>query len=481
MTSRAGRIAAILVIAALPRIWAAVWDQGIFWPDEIFQSTEPAHHFAFGYGYVAWEFQDGARSWLFPGAIGLLWKLLVALGVTAAPTLVVSAKLGMAALALAGIYASMRIAEKLAGPEAGVICGLLSAAFPPSIVYGSRCMSEMASGPLIAIVVLLTLDRDRRKLILAGCLAGLTIFLRFQNGLIVVALLGWLLAQRRGHHAGLYAVGAAVTGLAGGVLDLLTWGSMFHSFVTNVRFNLIEGRSAEYGVAPAWYYMEVFWSAIGVSAVAVVAGFAAVARRATGLLLIVLLYVAAHTAVPHKEFRFLMPIVPLMLALSGAGLAVLIGRVWNMPKAGAPLHVRPVAWVVAGVLAATMGWRAAYATFDDFGQREEPLSGPQSVWHAFEEVNRLLWVAGERADLCALAMVEHGPVWSGGYTYFHRDVPIIWMIGVDPAPANYVLAHVDIPLPADYATVETIGQARLARRPGGCSAPPPAYTRLFPK
>ena len=65
--------AAILTIAALPRIWAAVFDQGVFWPDEIFQSTEPAHTFAFGYGYVAWEFQDGARSWLFPGAIGLWW------------------------------------------------------------------------------------------------------------------------------------------------------------------------------------------------------------------------------------------------------------------------------------------------------------------------------------------------------------------------------------------------------------------------
>jgi hypothetical protein len=70
------RIGAILVLAALPRIWAAVWDQGIFWPDEIFQSLEPAHRFAFGYGFVSWEYHDGARSWLFPGALGLLWKLL---------------------------------------------------------------------------------------------------------------------------------------------------------------------------------------------------------------------------------------------------------------------------------------------------------------------------------------------------------------------------------------------------------------------
>ena len=174
--------------------------------------------------------------------------------------LVVSAKLGMAALAIAGIYASMRIAEKLAGPEAAVICGIVSAAFPPSIVYGSRCMTEMASGPLIAVAALLTFDRSRVKLVVAGALAGLMIYLRFQTGLITVGLLGWLLAQRRWRDAGLLALGATVTGLAGGVLDLFTWGAAFHSFVTNVRFNLIEGRSAEYGVAPLSYYLEVFWA-----------------------------------------------------------------------------------------------------------------------------------------------------------------------------------------------------------------------------
>src|SRR5579862_7987434 len=124
----AARIGAILAIAAVPRIWAAVRDQGIFWPDEIFQSTEQAHRFAFGYGFVSWEFQEGARSWLFPGLLGLFWKGVAALGFGTAPALMISVKLLMAALGLAGIYASMRIAEELAGAEAAVFAGLLGAA-----------------------------------------------------------------------------------------------------------------------------------------------------------------------------------------------------------------------------------------------------------------------------------------------------------------------------------------------------------------
>src|SRR5262245_27766814 len=94
-SARAARMGAILIVAAVPRIWVAIWDQGIFWPDEIFQSTEPAHRLAFGYGFVSWEFQSGVRSWLFPGALGLFWKLLAGLGVRDAPTLIVAAKLVM--------------------------------------------------------------------------------------------------------------------------------------------------------------------------------------------------------------------------------------------------------------------------------------------------------------------------------------------------------------------------------------------------
>jgi GPI mannosyltransferase 3 len=520
--ARSARLAGILVIAALPRIWAAVVDQGIFWPDEIFQSLEPAHRFAFGYGFISWEFQDGARSWLFPGALGLFWKLLALLGVSGAPTLVVSAKLVMAAWALVGVYALMRIGETLGGAEALVLCGVLGAVFPPSIVYGSRCMSEMASGPLCAVAVLLALDRGRCKLVIAGCLAALAIYLRYQNGIITVALLGWLLAQRRRSDALCYAAAVAVTGLAGGFLDLFTWGAPFHSFVTYVRFNLVEGRSADFGVEPLTYYVQVFWSAVGVSSLALAIGLVACVGRATGLLVIVLVYVLAHTLVAHKEFRFMMPIVPLMLALSGVGLAACVGRFLTMPMAGlaaaskhtrrargrpdkrrrgagkqsreydpAPSQVRRAIWVIAALLAAAMGWHTARASFEDFGQRHGPFSGPQPLWHRYEAVNRLLWAAGERPDVCGLGLIGYGPIWTGGYTYFHRDVPVLWAtpgeafarpgLGAVGASANYLLTPVDLPLPEDYTTIETIDEAKLGRRSGPCAAPPDSYTRLFPK
>ena len=64
----------ISILAALPRLWAAWFDQGVFWPDEIFQSVEQAHRLVFGYGITPWEFRKGARSWVFPGMVAIVLK-----------------------------------------------------------------------------------------------------------------------------------------------------------------------------------------------------------------------------------------------------------------------------------------------------------------------------------------------------------------------------------------------------------------------
>ncbi len=128
-----------------------------------------------------------------------------------------------------------------------------------------------------------------------------------------------------------------------------------------------------------------------------------------------------------------------------------------------------------------MAWTTVNASFDDFGQRSGPLSGPPPVWHTMEDVNRLLWVAGADPDLCGLALGDYGPIWTGGYTYLHRDVPILWVEPIQIQSANYVLARAATPLPEQYTTVKTIGEAKLARRSGTCTPPPASYTRQFPK
>ena len=61
----------ILGVGAALRVWLALTDDGIYWPDEVFQSLEPAHRLVFGYGMRAWEFIEGARNWALPGVVAL--------------------------------------------------------------------------------------------------------------------------------------------------------------------------------------------------------------------------------------------------------------------------------------------------------------------------------------------------------------------------------------------------------------------------
>jgi hypothetical protein len=173
----------VLAVGAALKGWLAWTRQGIVWPDEIYQSLEQAHRLVFGYGFVPWEFQDGARSWLFPGTLAAVLEVgkWVGAGDGRAPVLL--AKTTMVAIETEGLWASMRIALHLGGPRAPLLAGVVGIFFPLAWVSSGRCTSELASGALLAFSLLLLLGSGPGRLRLAGALAALAIFTRFQSAI----------------------------------------------------------------------------------------------------------------------------------------------------------------------------------------------------------------------------------------------------------------------------------------------------------
>jgi len=483
-----GLCAAIL----LPRAYGAIHDQGMIWADEIFQTLEQGHRLVFGYGLVPWEFRVGARSWLLPGLIGGAMKLLAFLGVKSGAGLVIGVKLLFAALAVVTFYPMLRMAEAWGGVFALVLLGVAASSFPACLIYGSRAMAEVASAPFLAwslwllwpwgmgragkaavyAVLQVGGGRGNGRLFGAGALLGLATLLRYQNGILLPLILIIVVARRSLRAAAWVAAGIALVLLLGGLLDWVTWGRPFQSLTVYLRFNLMEGGANQWGIAKRGFYARVLLSANGPALLILVVGFIAGLRRTWPVALPTLLFLCVHTAIAHKELRFLYPVLPLFLLCAAVGLAALLSKLpFSRERRNA------AAAALAAVLLGAFALRAPYVTFADIGQAMDAYGygGPTSslVWRAFDDRNRLFEQAGTHADICGLAAPTMNPYWTGGYSYLHRPVPILWTGSTnDFDAANYVVMGPGQRMDdARYHGLSKEGAYVLYRRDGTCKRP----------
>jgi hypothetical protein len=460
---------AVLLAGALPRAFLALTDDGMYWPDEVYQTLEPAHRLVFGYGMIAHEFVIGSRSWFLPGLIALpleLWKLC---GGTQPHAALVLVKLCFAAISVAAAWSVYRLARALgAQPLTATASAALFSLSAPAIYFGFRALSETASTLPVALGFALALDpRSSRLRRAAGAsLLGLSVLLRLQNGLFGAALVVVLLLRRRLREAGDALLVLSLWAVAYGVLDLVTWGRPFHSAIEYLRFNL-EGGASQWGVASAWYYAETLWRSSPLPFLCLALLSPLSARRAPELLFPALAFALAHSLVPHKELRFLLPALPLFCALAALGLE-------EAARTPALRLLLPAAVLLC---AAVDGLHFHRLRFRDLGQYLD-VKPDQPAYQDFAQVNRLLFAAHDRADLCGLKMEGVDLVWSFGYSALHRPVPLYQH---DRPPSresgtfNYVIA---VRGRAPGAVVaEDFPYALL--RVGDACAPDPGYRPLL--
>jgi len=463
-------LAALAAGAAL-RGWLALTDAGIAWPDEIYQSLEPAHRMVWSRGWVALEFREGLRTWVLPGLVAGLLELARALGLSRPGLYVPAMKLVFAAVGVATVWATARLARRMgAGPLESAAAGALWALAAPAIYFAPRGLSE----PLSALPVTLGLawalpaGASRRDRVFGASLLGLAVLLRLQDALFCVALVGaWLGRRRWRETAEVVAVLLAFAFLLG-LLDRLTWGGWFHSALAYWRYNWVQGRGALFGASPPGYYLRTLWTSMPWVAAVMVPAVLLGALRAPALAAAVALFVVVHSAIPHKELRFILPALPAAMALAGVGLGVVASRVDRRVPVGLAL----LAAVVSGA-------RFHALTFGDLGAYDGQRDGV-SAYEDFAPVNRLLLVASALPGLCGLKVEATHIAWAGGYTYFHRDAPMYSHLGPPRGSRHYnVVLTPGITVPPG-SVVARDGPLVLAKLFDGPCAPDPAYRPDLP-
>jgi hypothetical protein len=454
-----------LAVGLVTRLVFAFHDDGLLWPDEYYQSLEPAHRAVFGYGWQAWEFLAGARHWTLPGFVAAVMKVSTALGLDYLKAVQVTFCVAGAATVLA-IYQLARAQD--ASPFASAIGATTFALMGFAVYVAPRAMGESLSAlPVTLAFALLCKPSTRAWLVVSGVLLAIAVGLRLQNGLFCLGALGLVLANRRPstplgvngdvgvNRDARVLFGVLVLGaLAYGAVDQLTWGAPFHSARQYLRFNVLEGRSSDFGTEPVFHYARALVTTEGLTMIPLVALAAFGARGRPGVSLVALGFFLVHSFIPHKELRFLFPLIPLVCAQAALGL----DRVTENRRV----------LVALGVLALAL---ASLATFRTLTFWRLGISNPSGELSAIDYAgpeNRLLLRARALTDLCGIKVASIENWRTGGYAYLHQRVPFYRHepAGAGDGHFNYVIAKRGSVAGTEVA-VE--GDVALIRLPTGCS------------
>lgn len=457
----------ILAAAFVLRLGVAWQLPNIHQADEIYQVPEQANRSVNGYGIVSWEFQTASRGALLPSLVKPFYFF------TTRPVVhqMLIAAL-FSALSLIPVWVAFRWAGRLYGAAGGALAAVMMATWFEAVYFAPRPTPDAVSGYLLlAALFLARPGAGRRDLFLAGASFMLALAVRMQLApAIGIALLLAASLRQPGRTRLMPLALGAVAGLAlAGGIEWLWWGVPFRGHWNYLEMEFVHGASTFFRREPLIFYVKNYVLMYGGLLPVILFLAGAGARQAPILLLTAIAVIVPFHFIGHKEYRFLVPAVPLLVLLMGLGTIDLLVRV-----AGA-IRLRTGALVAAGWLTAGI----AISCGDYY----------RPYW--FQDRNHILAFRDIAAqpDACGVALVGirwwHTPGLSG----MMRDLPLYEagrdetaMARLTPA-ANYILTGPKAPVPAaPYVQWKAYSRPVefLYRRPGACVPDEAARVRPAP-
>ena len=463
---RAGPLYAVLALAASVRVALALALPNLFWPDEIYQTIEPAHRLVFGNGIASFEWQIGLRSYVVPGALAAIIAATAPLGGGSTGYLAAIA-VALSLLSLWPIAAAARVAGAACGKNAALLAAVLLAVWFDLVYFAPKALTEVIAGNLLLPAVaigMLAAPNARRTVFAASALLATATMIRPHLGPGAAVAWLWFVARAPRARGAAALLGGALPVLAFGMIDWFTHGQPFESLLVNVRFNVAEGHSLDWGWLPKHYYGVYLWRT-WTPPVALCFGalWLVSLRRAPLPAVVAVAILGSHSLLGHKEYRFVYPALPLLLLGVAIGAATLVERMHARQRAAATVAVA-VLFTVASLFAGADFHRAKTPT----GLGDDRAA--TSYWTAFGDELRAMRCVSLRDDVRGVAITGIQWQFSGGYSWLHHDVPLYFVDCAEtPAPAwpyvNYVIAR-DRVVPTQFIEIARFGAVRVLRRDG---------------
>ncbi len=312
----------ILFIAAIAYTVTAFNSRGYFHADEHFQIIEFAR-LKLGLNspdHMPWEYGDQIRSTIQPVICLIVFKLLYALNISDPYLLSFFVRLLSALFALYSIHLFIiHTSPFIKNRYLRITYSLLSFFiwFVPFISV--RFSSETWAG-LIFLSSLTVYFNNRiqaKKYFFIGCLLALSFLFRFQMAFAAVGFILWLILVNKNSikQIGQLFLGGSLILVIGTLVDCWFYGNFVFTPWNYFNANIIQGVASEFGTSPWYAYIcDLF----------ILPGFPFGILILLCILTLILTepksvyvwcllpFILLHSIVPHKEDRFLFPLVYLL-------------------------------------------------------------------------------------------------------------------------------------------------------------------------
>jgi hypothetical protein len=446
-----------LLIGIFLRVGAAIRFPTMHHEDEIFQTQEPAHRLAYGYGIVTWEWRRGIRSWVFPAFLAGVMRTTDWMGAGSKGYLR-GIVMVLSLISLTTVWFGFAWAKRASGMEAAIIAAGACATWYELVYFAPKALTEVVAGHALLPGLYLGMYgekwQEKTRMFLAGIFCGLAMSLRIQLAPAVAFAALWFCYPNWRKRMLPLAAGLLLPVLSFGLVDKITWSYPFQSFFLYFWVNVVEGQSKEFGVLPWYWYLMTLSAQAGPMVFLAVMGI----RRSPFLGWVALIILVSHSVLAHKEIRFLYPLVPIEITLAALGVMEVVpafntGR--KSPLSSRTIVASGLAFCVLSscVLAPHFNWSRSSGSFA-----------------AIDQLSR-------DSTLCGVGLYRMGWAHGGGYTHLHRNVPFVVLNRVSELEQewrsfNAFITYGTLTDPKDgFELAGCWDGACLYRRPGSCTPP----------
>ncbi|EPS61240.1 hypothetical protein M569_13558, partial [Genlisea aurea] len=407
----------ILSILLLYRAINSLLVQTYFNPDEHWQALEVAHRIAFGYGHLTWEWTEGLRSYLHPLLFAALYKVMAFFGIDTPWFMARAPRFLQSIFAAIGDLYLYKYSLVIFGES--VANWALFAQLSNWFMF--FCITRTFSNTMETVLTIVSFyywpcmknsrgSSSSRKYALL--VAGLACAIRPTSAItwIYVGFLELFSTRDKLRFVLLEVapIGGFILGVAM-LLDRLIYGSWVIVPLNFLKFNFFSSGGDYYGTHPwHWYMSQGFTVMIFTFLPFSLHGIILSQQwKISGLMVWIL---GVYSLLGHKEFRFVLPVLPIALMFSGYSLANLT-RSGHSSSSSSTSHGRSSAYSKTAV------WFLIVTNF--------PMALYMSMIHqrGTEDVMKYLSEEAslDRVRSILFLMPCHSTPY---YSSLHRDVPM---------------------------------------------------------